>query len=261
MVDLSICIVNYNDCDLILNLLKDIYKFTASITFDVFVVDNKSSDNSVEMIKKEFPFVNLIESNVNLGFGAGNNLPISNLNSRYHAVINPDIALRSNVFKVLIDYMDFHPEVSLVSPKILNSDLSEQFLPKKRPSLYYMMGRFSKYGKFFQHIRADYTRSDEAFSEPAEIDFCTGCFMLMRTEIFKKLGGFDQEFFMYLEDADLSYRLQRYGKLMFYPSESVVHQWERTSAKSFKYLLIHGKSLITYFRKMKKYEKEKNSQN
>lgn len=259
MVDLSICIVNYNDCDLVLNLLNDIYKYTTAITFDVFVVDNNSADSSVEQIKKNYPKVNLIESETNIGFGAGNNLLLSKLNSRYHAVINPDIVLRSNIFKTLGDYMDFYPEVAVVTPKIFNSDLSEQFLPKKRPTLRYMLGRFSRYSKIFQDIRADYTRSDENFVEPVEIDFCTGCFMFMRTELFKKLGGFDEDYFMYLEDADLSYRIQKYGKIMFYPNESVIHQWERTSAKSFKYLIIHAKSLFTYFRKIKNYEKEKNN--
>lgn len=256
MEELSIAVVNYNGLDTILNLLDGIYTYTKSLKFQVYVIDNASTDGSVEQIRAKFPQVNLIESQKNRGYGGGNNLVLNLLDSRYHLVINPDVVIRDNILRQLVDYMEFHPAVALVTPKVLHSDGTEQFLPKRQPTLRYMFGgRFTKYFEKCRRIRAEYTRSDERFTQPTEIDFCTGCFMLMRTALFQELGGFDEAFFMYLEDADLSCRLQQKGKLMFHPGYTITHQWEKASGKSFRFLLIHLNSLRIYLKKKKQYNK------
>ena len=90
------------------------------------------------------------------------------------------------------------------------------------------------------------------FDTPTEIDFCTGCFSVIRTEVFKKLGGFDENFFMYFEDADLTLRAKEYGKTVFLPQLCAIHLWERSSAKSLKYMMIHIASMFKFFRKYKK---------
>lgn len=92
---------------------------------------------------------------------------------------------------------------------------------------------------------------DFRFKEPTEIEFATGCFMMVRTELFKKINGFDEIFFMYFEDADLSKRVRQYGKIVFYPDTFVVHLWNRASAKKIKFLFIHISSMIKYFCKWK----------
>ncbi len=250
MVDLSIAVVNYNSLDTILNLLDNIYTHTNSLTFQVYVIDNASTDVSVERIRANFPQVTLVESPVNKGYGGGNNLVLPMLSSRYHLVVNPDVVISDNILHHLVDYMDEHPEVALVTPKVLHTDGTEQFLPKRLPTVRYMFGgRFTKYFAYARRVRAEYTRSDEPFTEPTEIDFCTGCFMLMRTALFRELGGFDEAFFMYLEDADLSCRLHKKGKLMFHPGYTITHQWEKASGKSLRFLLIHLNSLRIYLKK------------
>lgn len=259
MVDLSISIVNYNGLGTILNLLHDIYTCTQGLNFQVYVIDNASTDGSPEQIRASFPQVQLIESKINRGYGGGNNLVLPMLDSRYHLVVNPDVVLHDNLLRQLTDYMDFHPDVALVTPKVLHTDGTEQYLPKRLPTIRYMFGgRLTKQFEACRRIRAEYTRSDEQFNGPVEIDFCTGCFMFMRTAYFKELGGFDEAYFMYLEDADLSYRLQGKGKLMFHPGYTITHQWEKASAKSFRFLLIHLNSLRIYLRKMRRYRKTGN---
>lgn len=258
MVDLSIAVVNYNSLDTILNLLDNLYTYTKQITFQVYVIDNASTDGSPTQIRAKYPQVELLQSEENRGYGGGNNLVLSLLNSRYHLVLNPDVVIGDNLLKQLVDYMDFYPDTALVTPKVLHSDGAEQFLPKRLPTLRYMFGgRFTRWLAMSRRIRAEYTRSDEHFAAPVEIDFCTGCFMLMRTEDFKNLRGFDEDFFMYLEDADLSYRLHQKGKLIFHPGYTITHQWEKASAKSLRFLLIHLNSLRIYLKKMRQYRREK----
>lgn len=254
MVDLSIAIVNYNGAETVLTLLDNIYNDTHSVSFHVYVIDNASQDNSAQLIAAKYPQVELLRSPRNLGYGGGNNLVLPQLDSRYHLVVNPDVVIHGGVLSGLVDYLDFHPEVALVTPKVLHTDKTEQFLPKRQPTLRYMLGgRFAGCLKASQRIRAEYTRSDEVLTEPAEIDFCTGCFMMMRTKDFKALGGFDEAFFMYLEDADLSYRLQKKGKLIFHPGYTITHQWEKASAKDLRFLLIHLNSMRIFMRKMRNY--------
>lgn len=250
----SICIVTHNNEKEILKLLKSIYEFTKNINFKVYIVDNNSSDNTASLIKENYKEVTLIESKVNLGFGRAHNLVLGKVNSVFHVILNPDIVLCSNAIGKLITYLKNNPGVTLATPKIVYPNGQVQMLPKKDPKLKYMLaGKLEKYSKYFSDIRKEYTMQGKEEKQPFSIDFCSGCFMMIRTEVFKKLGGFDERFFMYLEDADLSRRARKYGKIMFVPDVKVIHTWHRESSKNIKFLLIHIISMFKYFKKWKKY--------
>lgn len=252
MLDLSIGIVTYNNEKEIKSLLLDIFRHTKDLAFQVYIVDNASTDGTVALVRKEFPMVNIIETGKNLGFGAGHNRLLPLLDSRYHLILNPDIRISSNSLKGLVDYMDTHVDVAMVTPRILNQDGTEQCLPKRTPSFRYMVcGRLERFSKKFAAIRREYTMADAKFTEPTEISFCTGCFMLLSTEVFKSCNGFDERFFMYLEDAELTQRAAAYGKIIFHPDFSIVHQWERTSAKSLKFFMIHVQSMLKFLKMQK----------
>ncbi len=252
MLDLSIGIVTYNNEGIIGDLLKSIYTNTKDLTFQVYVIDNLSSDHTLDIIENDFPQVTLIKNTGNRGFGSGHNQLLRIVSSRYHAIINPDITIQSNVFLFLKDYLDSHGDCAMVTPRILNQDRTEQYLPKMTPNFKYMVfGRLARYGKFFDDIRAEYTMRNVVFAEPTEIQCCTGCFMFVRTEIWKDCGGFNEKFFMYLEDAELTSRVSTYGKVIFHPDVSVVHQWNRESSKSIKFFWIHFCSMLKFLQ-MKK---------
>lgn len=252
MTDVSIGIVTHNSGRWILNLLSGIFKYTEGVTFEVHVVDNFSKDDTARIVKENFPQVHLLAEQENLGFGRGHDRLLS-VRSRYHLICNPDIELRSNVIKELTDFMDAHPECAMVTPKVLDGRGREQFLPKRRPTAKYMLlGRLARYVPAFQKYRDAYTMKDRVFDGPAPIEFCTGCFMFLRTEVWKKVGGFDERFFMYLEDADLSDRVRPFGEIVFYPFASVVHNWERGDAKSLRLLLIHFRSMFKYLAKKRR---------
>ncbi len=250
MKKISICIVTHNNEDNILPVLDSIYKYSKDFFFDTFVVDSKSNDNTVNLIKTNFPQVNIIALNENKGFGYGHNQVLEKINSDYHVILNPDITFNINIFDILSDYLESNKDVAMVTPKILNDDGSIQYLPKCEPKFKYLMsGRLERFGGIFKKWRDEYTFKNKTISEPIEIDFCSGCFIMIRTNVFKELNGFDDQFFMYFEDVDLTKRAKAYGKTVFLPYVSAIHSWERSSSSHFKYLCIHVSSMIKYFYK------------
>ena len=250
MIEVSASIVTFNSASEIGHLLDCFADSEVIFPAGIFVVDNASSDNTVSILKQKYPKVNHIESDRNLGFGAAHNIALKSVNSCYHIFVNPDIVFDNSVICALLKYMDDHEDVVIASPRIMNPDGSEQFLPNRNPTFKYLLGSFL--GKKFSPLmkwREEYTRANEYFSEPTEIDFCTGCFMFCRTASLKKCGGFDERYFLHFEDADLTRKMKKLGKTVFVPSVQVLHKWHRENRKLsivFLYTLI---SMMKYFKK------------
>lgn len=249
--DLTVSVVAYNAEGTIEKLLRSLFEYTKGLNFKVYVIDNNSTDKTVSIVKK-FKEVSIIETGENRGFGAGHN-KILNVKSKYHAIINPDIVFCENTLKVLFDYMEQNKNCVLSTPRILNADGTEQFLPKKKPLFKYMfLGRLSRFIKSFQKYRDEYTMKNHIFEKPESIEVATGAFMFVRTNFFKKINGFDERFFMYLEDFDLCNRLSSFGDIVFCSNTSVIHDWEGGSLKSLRLLRIHTSSTVKYFIKQYK---------
>ncbi len=247
-VKLSMCIVTHNSEDIICNTINKIIDAAADFDFKFYISDNCSTDNTVSVIKEKFPQVIVIENKENPGFGAGHNKVLPLLESKYHFIINPDILTNEDTFRVIVDFMENNNDVGMLCPLIMNDNGTEQILPKRNPKYKYLISRRIK---IFKNTEAEYTRRFEKLDEVTDIDFCTGCFMAIRTELFKKLGGFDDSFFMYFEDADLSRRVKQTSRVVMYRKAQVIHKWERASAKSLKFLMIQIKSMNIYFKKWK----------
>lgn len=240
------CIVTYNNKDIIGKTIKSVLDCTKDVDFELFVVDNGSTDGTVELIEKNFPKVRVIKSK-NDGFGAGHNKVLPLLDSKYHVVINPDIILKSDVITELAHFADEHEDVGLLSPQIRFEDGRIQQLGKKNPTLRFLAShRFHK-GEKPSKTMIEYCMLDKPTDKPFEITNATGCFMFFRTSVFKKIGGFDERFFMYLEDCDIARRVSLECKALHYPMAYVYHLWERGSKKSKKLLLIHVQSILKYF--------------
>ncbi len=238
-------IVTYNNSNIIYQCIQSVLEQTQDIDFTLYVVDNGSTDKTPEIIKDHFDGqVRFIQNERNEGFGGGHNRVMNEVQSDYHVVINPDITLAENTISRLCGYMEENPDVLMTTPKILNDDGTEQFLPKYCPSIRYVI--VSKI-KPFRYLRRRYTRQEEIFTRPTEVEFCTGCFFVIRTGLLKELGGFDPRYFMYCEDADLSRRVRLRGKIIFYPMTCATHKWERDNTKSMKGMLRFMTSLFQYF--------------
>ena len=244
MIPVSGTVVAYHNRDEILECLKSVKEQTKGVRLSLFVSDNGSDDGTPAAVRAAFPDVTVIENGANLGFGAGHNKVLPLLSSRYHVMINPDITLQEDAVSKMVSYMEEHPEVGLMMPDIQNPDGTRQILPKRDPRWRYMIA-----GKFFPAVRRAYCRADEAMDVPTEIEFCSGCFMLIRTELFRKLGGFDERYFLYMEDADLSRQVRKEAKVVFFPGAKVTHAWHHESAKSGKALKLHIESGRKYFAK------------
>lgn len=229
----SACIVTYNDISRAPDTVESVVSNTKKYPLKLYVVDNNSSDGTADLIEKSGQ-ATIIRNGRNLGFGAAHNVVLSQPLGKYHFVINPDIILNQDVISQMVDYFEANPDVVMAMPKILNTDGTEQKLPKEKPTFKRLF-----FGRLSNKIRSDYVWADKEITQPVEINFCTGCFFCIRTDVFKKLLGFDERYFMYLEDADLALKAKRKGKVVFLPQFSVTHAWERESSKSIKYLFIH----------------------
>ena len=251
-IRVTACIVTYNNGEQVIDTIKSILQNTQGVFLQLYVSDNGSADNTVEMVRKHFPEVCVVENHHNGGFGWGHNQVISQIDSDYHAIINPDIHLTEDSLSKLTAFLEQNPDIVMCCPKIMNEDSTEQYLPKKYPKIRYLLGgRLERFGGIFKKWRDEYTLRNQSLPDIADIEFCTGCFMFARTALLKEVGGFDDRYFMYFEDADLTRTLLKKGRVVRTTVTSVVHMWERASAKSFKFLKIQVHSMFQYFKKWK----------
>jgi GT2 family glycosyltransferase len=227
----------------------------------IFIIDNSAEVDWHAKIKNFYTSlqcpnwcnVNLIESPGNIGYGRANNLILNKLDSDYHLVLNPDVFVYPDTINNSIYFMDKNPKIGLLTPAVYDEAGQQQFLCKRNPTLFTMFLR----GGAPSFVKKKFKRYLDRY-EMRDVDYCsmikdvpspTGCFMFFRTEIFKKLGGFDPVFFMYYEDTDLGRRLLQISHSTYVPNVKIIHQWARETHKSWRMRWITIKSGLTYWRK------------
>ncbi len=255
MKKLSISIVIYEDYTDVKNAVESIEKVTpAEIEKEIYLIDNSEHDESDE---GEAAFREWItaysdviyrKSGGNIGFGAGHNLCMKEYDSQYHAIVNPDILLKEDAFSSMIPFMDENPDVGMLIPRILSEEGELQKVYRRDLTPLDMFIRMFCGGHFKK--RQDYhTLQDQNYDAVFDLPFGQGSFLLIRTELFKEIGGFDDHFFLYMEDADLCRRVRQKARFVYFPGASVIHKWEKGSHKNKKLFRIHVESMIKYFRK------------
>lgn len=250
--EVSGCIVTYNNMTTIQKTLDTLFEQTVGLNFKLYIVDNASTDSTVDFIKENYVGkynVEVIETGKNKGFGSGHNVVLDMLTSKYHVIINPDIELKENAILKMASYMDEHEETGLLSPKICFPDGRLQILGKRNPRIKYLIASRLRDEKNPSKLLREYAMLDKDMTKPFEIQNATGCFMMLRTELFKKIGGFDENYFMYFEDCDITRTVRKTHKAVFYPDAVVCHVWGRESKKNNKLRVIQIKSMFYYFRK------------
>jgi len=225
LLDLSISIVNWNTKDILRNCLMSIYESTHRIRYEIFVVDNASSDGSPKMVEKEFPQVKLIRNKENLGFAKANNQVIRLSNGRYILLLNSDTIVLNGALDKMVEFMNDHPDAGAAGCKLLGSDGSLQKSINKFPSLFCQCWGKSLFPAFFPKIKFSYVIDEPHFySRIQEVDWVTGAFLILSRSAIKQIGLLDENFFMYAEDTDLCWRIKKEGwKVYFYPRVKVVH--------------------------------------
>ena len=241
------CIVSYNNIRTIGSAVSSLLKNTVC-NFTLYIVDNGSTDGTVEFLRENFPQIKLIISERNIGFGAGHNSIIDRIDSDYHVIINPDVILRDDVISKMVEYLEENPDIGMLSPKIEFPDGRPQILGKRIPKPYYLAASRLR-GKEPGKLLREYAMLNEDMSMPRQIENATGCFMVIRTELFKQLGGFDSRYFMYFEDCDLTREVNKVSKVFYFPYATVYHEWGRESKKDMKLKIIQIQSMLKYYSK------------
>lgn len=253
MKKLTIVIVNYNVKDYLHQCLHSVERALQGIPGEVIVVDNASSDNSVEALSAAFPQVTFIANKENRGFSCANNQAIRLAQGDYVLLLNPDTVVGEDVLKACVDFMDSHPDAGGVGVKMLTDDgrmawESRRGVPTLMTSFYKMAGLcklFPKsrvFGKYYMRYL------DE--NEVNRIEIMSGAFMMLRRQALEEIGLLDETFFMYGEDIDLSYRLLEAGYNNYYLPHAIVHyKGESTQKTSFYYVRNFYNAMLIFYDK------------
>lgn len=225
---LSIIILNWNTADLLLQTLASVYKETSGFDYEVIVVDNASSDDSVEKTRQNFPQARLIVNPGNIGFSRGNNVGLKVATGDYLMLLNSDVIVQDGAINKLVEFLDQHPETAMVGPRLVNRDGSFQAscrrkLPNPWNSFVYLFG-------LKKIIKAEY-KSDSRPEAVEETEALSGAAMMFRKGVYEKIGGLDEEFFMYGEDLDFCFRAGQVGKIFFVGTAVITHLYGQSSAK------------------------------
>ena len=219
----------------------------------LLVVDNKSDDGSVEYLKERFPQAEIIANDYNAGFGKANNIALAKATGRYVLFLNPDTVVAERTIPRCIEYMDSHPETGAVGVRMQYGDgrfalESRRSLPTPSVSFWHMtgLGRMFPRSKVFAKYHLTYL--DKA--QECAIDVVSGAYMFVRREALEKTGGFDEAFFMYGEDIDLSYRILQAGYVNRYMPLPIVHyKGESTVKTSYRYAKVFYDAMLIFFNK------------
>jgi GT2 family glycosyltransferase len=262
VLDLAIVIVNYNVCDLLRKCLQSVYASTGEFSYDVCVVDNHSADDSVAMIRAEFPRVKIIDNFQNLGYPAANNQGLRFLgvvggatgeNPRYCLLLNPDTVVPADAFSILLEYMDNNPDVGVVGPKLVLTDGSldlacRRSFPTPAVSAYRFTGLSRLFPTSRRFGRYNMTYLNE--NEEAEVDSVVGAFMMVRGKAVEQVGLLDERFFMYGEDLDWAKRIKEAGwKVVYYPAVTVMHVKRASSRQSRRAQVEFYRAMLIFYYK------------
>lgn len=217
--NLSVIIVNFNAGNFLYECLKSLDQLTDNIAIDIWVVDNNSSDGSLQRPKKDFLKVHYIENTKNLGFGTANNIVLKQIQTEYILLLNPDCYVNSQSLSYMINFMQQHTDIGAASCKVEKLDGSIDWAAHRgfptpwASFLYFILGNDKLY-----HL------TDRDMDKPHEVDAIAGAFFLTRKSVFDKVGLFDEDYFLYAEDLDLCHRIKQAGfKIMYVPEVIVLH--------------------------------------
>lgn len=207
-LDLSVIVLNWNTCTLLEKALRSVLCQTGDFQLEVLVVDNASEDGSREMIRAQFPQVQLIVNSTNIGFGAGNNAALPHASGRYLLFLNSDTVVTDSALYGMVRFADASPDIGVVGPKLLNADSSLQYSCRRYPNLGAGFFRSTPLGRLFPNNRfaTDYLMTDWDHATTRDVDWVSGAALMIRRALVDQIGCFDEDYYMYCEDVDLCWR-------------------------------------------------------
>ncbi len=247
LINISIVLYNTKEYEVV-NIYNILINSSSKIS--IFFIDN----SPIPCIDPaDYPKAFYINNGKNIGYGSAHNIAIRKSieeNIPYHLVLNPDVYFDPNVLEILYNYMEQHPDVGNIMPKVLYPNGEIQYLCKLLPTpIDLIIRRFIPFNIIKKKMNEKYELHWTGYNKEMNIPNMSGCFMFLRTEALKETGLFDENFFMYMEDVDLNRRIHTKYKTMFYPATNIYHEYGKESYKKFKLLKYHIKSSIYYFNK------------
>lgn len=240
--DLSVIIVNWNTKELVLNCLESFYRTVKGLTFEIFVVDNGSTDGSPDSVRRRFPKIELIQNQRNLGFARANNEALRRSKGRYVLLLNTDVILTHGAVEKLVEFMDGNPTVSIAGGQLINMDGSKQNSFDNFPSLAAEV--FNKsllrilFPKRYPSKRVDY-------SIPIDVHSVIGACMIVRSCSIQEVGLLDEDYFFFLEETDWCYRMRsRMWRVCHVPQAEIIHLQGKTAH------VVKDRAKIEYYRSL-----------
>ena len=241
---LSVVIVSYNVRHYLDECLESVEKALKGLEAEVFVVDNASTDDTLQVLPQKYPWVRFIDNEENVGFSRANNIAIRQSTGEYVLLLNPDTNVAEPTLRESVSFMDKHPQAGGAGVMMLNGDgtrapESRRAIPTPWVSALKMLG-----------FTRRYYMSDLPWDKPCRIEVVSGAFCLLRRKALDKVGLLDEDFFMYGEDIDLSYRLIKGGFENWYLPQTIVHYKGKSTRKSdYRYVHVFYQAMLIFFRK------------
>jgi len=252
-IEISVVIVAWNASHYLEVCLESLAKSPPRRSMEVLVVDNASTDDTIEMVESRFPDVKLIKSKENLGFSKGNNVAIRQCKGRYVALVNPDVIVFPGCLDSLADFLDQNPKVGNVGPRVFNLDMTQQSTCRRFPTLWNnfcsaaRLESTFKNSRFFGGEHMFYFEHDRTLS----VDVIVGCFSMVRRETFDDVGLLDENLFMYGDDVDWCRRARNAGwDMVFYPEAQAIHEGGKTTESyPVHFAVAQQRSILHYWKK------------
>lgn len=249
-MQLSVIILNYNVRHFLEQCVLSVQAAIENIDGEIIVVDNHSSDDSCEMMKQRFPHIKLIENQTNAGFPKGNNLGVAQAKGEYLCILNPDTVVAEDTFTKILAFAQSKPNLGIVGCKLI--DGTGHFLPESKRGIPTPWVAFTKVMGLYKLSDAfgKYYASHLDQNQTGKVEILVGAFMLMKTQTYREVGGFDEDCFMYSDDIDLSYMVLKTGKTNYYFHEaSVIHYKGESTVRDGLYMKRFREAMDFFYKK------------
>ncbi len=239
-VDVSIILVSYNTCDYTLKCIESIYDKTKNINFDIWLVDNNSQDDTCISVKNQFPEVNIIANEQNLGFGKANNLAINKCSGKYVFLLNTDTLLVNNAIKIFFDFMENNPQIGACGGNLYDKNNNHVHSYGNFPTIK------SEFLKFFKN----FDKGNNEQNEKKEVDIIIGADLFIKKSVLTEVGCFDEDFFLYSEESELQFRIKKAGyKIFILPEANIIHLEGKSTKKRINTRVHKMKGQVLFFKK------------
>jgi len=246
-LDISIIVVTHNTKDLTLDCLASIFQTIKEVPFEVWVVDNNSTDRTADAIRERYPAINLIENSENVGFAAANNQAFRRMNGRYALLLNTDTVLKDGAVKELNDFMEANPHAGMACGQLLNQDGSKQNSITNFPSL---LTLFCNETVLRILMPKRFPSKRREYGSPLEVDSCIGACLMVRKEAMDDIGLLDERYFFFMEETDWAYRMKLGGwGICFVPTAKILHAQGKTAGASANSRIMFYRSRYCFFKK------------